>query len=267
VLARVRTHIALRQARDALAGQNQKLEEAVIERTRELALTQEVTIRALASLAETRDNETGNHLKRTQHYIKRLAEEIRDHPRYKDELTDRAIELMVKSAPLHDIGKVGIRDSILLKPGKLNEEEFEVMKTHPVVGTQALRAAMEDHSRPTEFLRYAIDIVGGHHEKWDGSGYPLGLKGDQIPLAARLMALADVYDALVSRRSYKAPFAFADAVSLIKKGSGQHFDPDLVIGFERCVDTFETIAKTYADESEHGFLGGKAGNEKLHGSF
>lgn len=247
LLSRVRTHLALRKARNELEQKNRSLEQAVIERTEELLLTQDITIRALASLAETRDNETGNHLKRTQNYIKCLAGEIRHHPRYADQLTDKAIDLMVKSAPLHDIGKVGIRDSILLKPGKLTPEEFEIMKDHPVLGRRALLSAIEEHSRPTDFLRYAIDIVSYHHEKWDGSGYPQGLKGEQIPVAARLMALADVYDALVSRRSYKKPFSHEDAAEIIKKGSGLHFDPALVAAFERCEDAFQSIAKTYAD--------------------
>ncbi|MDR3462395.1 MAG: two-component system response regulator [Beijerinckiaceae bacterium] len=247
VLARVRTHLALRKARQELARQNCTLEDVIAARTRELGLTQDVTIRALASLAETRDNETGAHLKRTQYYVKRLAEELRNHPPFAAALTGRAIELMFKSAPLHDVGKVGIPDAILLKPGKLTEAEFEIMKTHTALGRDALMRAL-DHEKPTEFLRYALDICSSHHEKWDGTGYPEGLKGEDIPLAARLMALADVYDALTSRRVYKAAFDHARARQIIEDGSGRHFDPAVVAAFRLCTEDFQQIARTYADE-------------------
>ena len=247
VMARVRTHVALRKAQQELARQNVTLEEIVAARTRELGLTQDATIRALASLAETRDNETGAHLKRTQYYVKRLAEELRGHPPFAAALTKRAIQLMFKSAPLHDIGKVGIPDAILLKPGKLTDDEFAIMKTHAALGRDALTRAL-DNEEPTEFLRYAVDICGSHHEKWDGTGYPAGLKGEDIPLAARLMALADVYDALTTRRVYKAAFSHARAQQIIEDGGGRHFDPAVVAAFLRCIEDFQQIAKTYADE-------------------
>ena len=248
VLARVATHIALRRARQTLAAQNSSLEQMVAERTQELALTQDVTIRALASLAETRDNETGHHLRRTQHFVKRLAEELRHHPHYTEHLTDRTIELMYKSAPLHDIGKVGIPDSILLKPGPLTPDEYAMMKTHPVLGQQALQAAIEEGSKPTEFLQYAIEICGCHHEKWDGTGYPNGLSKEEIPLSAQLMAVADVYDALVSRRVYKPALDHDEAIRIIEGDSGKHFNPAVVSAFGRCKVDFKAISDNYPDQ-------------------
>jgi putative two-component system response regulator len=250
LLARVRTHVALRRARLALARQNRSLEQMVAARTGELALTQDATILALASLAAARDHETGAHIRRTQHYVRRLAEELRRHPRFVDALTDRAIETLFKAAPLHDIGKVGIPDAILLKPGRLTAEEFEIMKTHPAIGRQALTAALDRDASPTEFLKAAIDICGSHHEKWDGSGYPEGLRGEQIPLGARLMALADVYDALTSRRIYKDALGHLEAFRIIVEGDGRQFDPAVVAAFLRCVDDFQDIARRYADEDQ-----------------
>jgi putative two-component system response regulator len=248
VLARVRTHLALRRARSELERRNFSLEKAVAERTQELAAAQDVTIRALASLAEARDNETGAHIRRTQHFVRRLAEELRHEARFEPQLSDRAIDMIFKSAPLHDIGKVGIPDHILLKPGKLTPEEFEIMKTHVELGRQALLTASEASALPSEFLRYAIDICGGHHEKWDGSGYPTGLAGEDIPLAARLMAVADVYDALTTRRVYKPAFAHSVAVGMIEAGSGKHFDPAVVDAFRNCTADFRRIAETYFDD-------------------
>jgi putative two-component system response regulator len=247
VLARVQTHWALRRSRLELERQNDRLEEAVAWRTRELETTQDITIRALASLAETRDDDTGAHILRTQHFVRRLAEELRNDPRFADELSDRAIDLMFKSAPLHDIGKVGIPDHILLKPGKLTPEEFEVMKTHVELGRRALTSAIAEGGATTEFLRYAIEIIRGHHEKWDGSGYPKGLSGEEIPLSARIMAVADVYDALTTRRIYKPAFAHEVAVQIILEGRGRHFDPRIVDAFSRCFLDFRRIADGYAD--------------------
>ncbi|MQX37060.1 response regulator [Roseospira navarrensis] len=255
--ARVRTHLQLREARRVLEDYNRKLEAEVrqrtdelMARTREVVQAQDVTIRALASLAETRDNETGNHIKRTQHYVRLLAEALADHPRFADTLDAETIELLFKSAPLHDIGKVGIPDAILLKPGKLTHEEMTIMKTHAELGREALLAAAEG-SDPADvgFLRYACEIAGGHHEKWDGSGYPAGLEGDAIPLSARLMAVADVYDALISRRVYKPPFTHEDAISQIRGGRGSHFDPDVVDALLARETEVMAIAARYADDA------------------
>lgn len=179
---------------------------------------QEVTIQAMASLAETRDNETGNHIRRTQHYVKLLAELLRDHPRFRHFLNDETIHLLFKSAPLHDIGKVGIPDHILLKPGRLTKEEFEIMMTHTTLGRDAIQRAEDQLGFPVDFLRLAKEIAYSHQEKWDGSGYPQGLSGDDIPISARLMAVADVYDALISHRVYKPGMPHEEAVDIIRQG-------------------------------------------------
>jgi putative two-component system response regulator len=249
VRARVRNHLELKRYQD-------HLENLVKERTRRLALTQAVTIESLATLAEYRDPETGGHIKRTQNYVKALAVQLKDHPRYRDELNDEAIELLYLSAPLHDLGKVGVPDHILLKAGKLTDEEFEEMKKHTVYGHDALMITEQKLGSDT-FLHYAREIAYTHQEKWDGSGYPSGLKGDEIPLPGRLMALADVYDALISKRVYKPPFPHEKAVQIIIEGKGQHFDPDVVEAFAAMQDTFRNIALTFADyDEEREMLGG-----------
>jgi len=247
VMARVRNHLQLKRARDFLAHHNHVLEEEVASRTRALAELQDATIRAMASLAETRDNETGNHIRRTQHYVEALARHLQNHPRFKEELTDTNIETIFKSAPLHDIGKVGIPDRILLKPGKLTPEEFEIMKTHTTLGRDAIVAAESDTTQDNPFFRYAKEITYSHQEKWDGSGYPEGLMGNNIPLSARLMAVADVYDALISERVYKAAFPHEQAVEIIRDGRGSHFDPDMVDAFLALSEEFRRIAQRFAD--------------------
>jgi len=248
VLARLRTHIALRDARHALSDENRDLERRIAERTRDLQRVQDVTIRALASLAETRDNETGNHIRRTQHYVRALALHLRKDPRFAPQLDDETIDLLYKSAPLHDIGKVGIPDAILLKPGKLTDDEFAIMKTHAQLGHDAIFVADEGEHEEIAFLRIAREIAHGHHEKWDGSGYPRGLSGESIPLSARLMAMADVYDALISKRIYKPAFPHAKAAGIIREGRGSHFDPALVDAFDALEREFQDISERYKDE-------------------
>lgn len=237
-----------------LASMNDVLEHKVAERTAQLqektdevSRIRDVTIIAMGTLAETRDNETGNHLKRTQTYIRALALKLQDHPRFKHYLSNDIIESLYKLAPLHDIGKVGIPDHILLKQGKLTPEEYEIMKTHPTLGSDALAAAESSLPAPSKFLHIGREIAGGHHEKWDGSGYPKGLKGDDIPISARLMALADVYDALICKRVYKKAFSHEDAVSFIRDGRGAHFDPDVVDAFLEIQGEFDQIAKRFQD--------------------
>ncbi|WP_295412761.1 two-component system response regulator [uncultured Thiodictyon sp.] len=247
VQARVRTHLELKLARDRLSDQNAWLEQEVNRRMEENAMIQEVSIRALAHLAEIRDLETGNHILRTQGYVRELAESLRDHPRFSAALTSHFIEVLVLSAPLHDIGKVGIPDQILLKPGPLTPAEWEVMKTHAALGADAIAWAERSLPRPLEFLALAREIARWHHERWDGAGYPDGLAGERIPLAARLMALADVFDALVSERVYKKPMPFAAAREIIGAGRGTHFDPDVVDAFLGAFDTFTAIARRYQD--------------------
>lgn len=247
VLARVRTQLEVKRARDWLRDQNSFLEAEVARRMGENQLIQEVSIHALARLAETRDPETGNHLRRTQEYVRTLAKRLKDHPRFSGYLDTRTIDALAKSAPLHDIGKVGIPDHILLKPGKLTPEEWAVMKTHAELGSKAIAQAEADAEKPVEFLAIAKEIAHYHHEKWDGSGYPCSLSGDAIPISARLMALADVFDALICRRVYKEPMPFEQACEIIIEGSGSHFDPDIVTAFISEGDTFLRISKAYAE--------------------
>ncbi|WP_246293870.1 HD domain-containing phosphohydrolase [Desulfobacter latus] len=225
------------------------LEDLVDERTKELTLTQEATILSMASLAETRDPETGGHIKRTQNYIKILATHLQSHPKYSESLTDENVDLIYKSAPLHDIGKVGVPDYILLKPEKLSPAEFETMKLHTVHGRDALLAA-EEKLGSNSFLRFAREIAYTHQEKWDGSGYPQGLKGEEIPVSGRLMAVADVYDALISRRVYKPPFSHNKAMCIIKQGKGSHFDPDMVDAFLMLESKIKLIAYDLADSDD-----------------
>lgn len=247
VLARVRAQLELKRARDILSDHNAYLEQEVARCMAENQLIQEVSIHALAHLAETRDPETGNHLRRTQEYVRTLARGLKHHPRFSHYLDERTIGQLAQSAPLHDIGKVGIPDHILLKPGKLTPEEWAIMKTHAEIGAEAIAQAIADSARPVEFLQIAQEIARGHHEKWDGSGYPRGLAGDGIPISARLMALADVFDALICARVYKPPMPYEEAYSIIVSGSGTHFDPDVVDAFIREFDTFKRIADNYAE--------------------
>ena len=250
VLARVRNHLELKTARDFLRNQNDYLEQEVARRTQEISAIQDVTIRAMATLAETRDTDTGNHIRRTQEYVRLLAEQLKHHPRFAYLLSDDNITLLYKSAPLHDIGKVGIPDRILLKPGKLTPEEMEIMKTHTTLGRDAIQAAEAELGASVSFLSFAKEIAYSHQEKWDGSGYPLGLAGDAIPISARLMAVADVYDALISRRVYKPPMPHDKAVSIIQEGRGQHFDPDIVDTFVTLADAFKAVADRYLDSDQ-----------------
>ncbi len=242
VKARVHNHLLLKRHQD-------ELEEMVRERTRELQLTQDVTFEIMGTLAEYRDSETGGHVKRTKEYIKILAEHLRHHPRYAHFLDDATIDLLYRSAPLHDIGKIGVSDGILLKPGKLTMEEFEEMKKHCLYGLTALQIAekkLGEHS----FLNLAGEITYSHHEKWDGSGYPDGKWHEEIPISGRLMAIVDVYDALISKRGYKMPFSHEKAVEIIRAGRGLHFDPAIVDAFLELADKFRQIALEFADHDE-----------------
>lgn len=260
VLARVKTQIELKTARDRLADENTWLETEVARRMHDNLLIQDLSIHALANLAEARDNETGQHIIRTQIYVEILANHLATHERFQAALAGPRLELTVKAAPLHDLGKVGIPDAILLKPGPLSAEEMEIMKTHPVIGGAAIEKAMaqavkgmgdreaEQARDAFAFLQIASEIALGHHEKWDGSGYPAGLAGDAIPVSARLMALADVFDALMSRRIYKLPMDLETTTRLILDGRGSHFDPAVVDAFLACRDHFAEIAARYPDE-------------------
>ncbi len=247
VLARIKTHLQNKAAADFLRDQNEYLEYEVQKRTREISAIQHVTILALTSLAETRDSDTGNHIRRTQNYVKVLAEALCKHPRFAKTLSETMIETLFKSAPLHDIGKVGIPDAILLKPGKLSSEEFAIMQTHTTLGREAIEHAEEQLGMEVDFLTIAKEIACTHHEKWNGTGYPRGLKGDAIPVSGRLMAVADVYDALISRRVYKEGISHEKAVAIIFEGRGTHFDPDIVDTFMTLQEDFRSIAQTFGD--------------------
>ena len=247
VQARVRTQLEAKQARDGLHDQNAALEAEVARRMTENDLIQQVSIRALAHLAEIRDPETGNHILRTQAYVRLLASALAGHPRFAETLSPDYIDLLSRSAPLHDIGKVGIPDHVLLKPGKLTPDEWEIMKTHAVLGCNAIAQAEADAAKPVGFLAIAKLIARSHHEKWNGSGYPDGLAGDDIPIAARLMALADVFDALTCKRIYKPAFSFDEACRIIVEGKGAHFDPDVVDAFIQRYDRFTAIAREHAE--------------------
>lgn len=250
VLARIKTHLQLKASADFLEDKAAFLEHEVARRSREIEATQDVTILAMASMAETRDNETGNHIRRTQFYVRALAEKLKKHPRFSHFLTERTINMLFKSAPLHDIGKVGIPDHILLKPGRFTPDEFEVMKAHTTLGRDAIINAERRLGVSVDFLNYAKEIAYSHQEKWDGSGYPEGLAGDAIPVSARIMAVADVYDALISRRPYKNPFPHDKAVQMIIDGRGSHFDPDMVDAFVELQHEFLAISQRYADSDE-----------------
>ena len=245
--ARVRLHLELKQARDHLRNQNLWLEAEVSRRMSENELIQMVGIRALAHLAEIRDPETGNHILRTQRYVRLLAGRLLTHPRFSGQLNDHYIELLVRSAPLHDIGKVGIPDAILQKPGPLTPDEWLIMKSHSQLGANAIEQAERDAEKPVEFLALAKSIAHWHHERWDGSGYPDGLAGDAIPLAARLMALADVFDALISPRVYKVAMSYQEAKIIIEMGRGRHFDPDMTDVFLDHFEEFVAIAASHSD--------------------
>lgn len=257
VLARVRNHLELARTRRQLRGRNVELEHLVEKRTGELLrekqqviAAQGATITALCTLAEMRDNETGNHIRRTQNYVRVLANRLSGHPRFAAELSTETIELLFRSAPLHDVGKVAIPDAILQKPGKLNADEWAIMKRHPEYGRDALARAEKDIGESAGFLRYAREIAYCHHEKWDGSGYPQSLAGDAIPLSARIMAVADVYDALISKRVYKPAFPHDQAVGIINEGRGTHFDPDIAAALADIAGELLVIAQSYRDEPD-----------------
>lgn len=250
VRARVHTQLELKAVRDQLHVHNLNLEHEVARRVRDYQIVQDVSVRALANLAETRDNETGNHIRRTQAYVDILSRHLIGHERFVELQLADFRDMIVKAAPLHDIGKVGIPDHILTKPGPLDPAEWEVMKTHARMGAVAIDTAMqgEDDHAPLAFLHIAMDIAQYHHEKWDGSGYPDRLAGDGIPVPARLMAVADVFDALISRRVYKPPMPIEQARLIVMEGRGRHFDPAVVDVFEARFGEFAEIAERYADE-------------------
>ena len=227
VQARVRTHLAL-------YDQARELERMVHQRTSELLNSRQQIIRRLGRAAEFKDNETGNHVIRMAHYSRLIAEAAGMGPAAQD--------ILLQTAPMHDIGKIGIPDSILLKPGRLTPEEWEVMKQHPVMGADIVGQHDDD------LLKTARTIALTHHEKWDGTGYPQGLKGDDIPLVGRIVAVADVFDALISLRPYKPAFPVEEAMGYMTQQAGRHFDPNLIPAFLKVLPEILKIRETYADE-------------------
>jgi len=260
LLSRVRAHLSEAHTARTMRVNNEYLEFEVNKRAKQLTAMQDVTILAMASLSETRDTDTGNHLRRTQNYVRLLAQHMQsktDHAEYADYLSDEVVNVLYRCAPLHDIGKVGIPDRILLKPGRYTEEEYEVMKRHPALGREALESAQRvagsaavQLGGPADFFDIAKELVHSHHEKWDGSGYPQGLKDLQIPIPARLMSIADVYDALISPRVYKPAMLHTKAVKIIVEGRGSFFAPELVDAFLDLQHAFQNIAHRYADTED-----------------
>ncbi|WP_417914795.1 response regulator [Candidatus Electronema sp. JM] len=241
--SRVRNHLDLHRYK-------MYLEQTVEVRTREASLLKDITIVAMGELAEHRDTDTGGHIQRTRSFVRALAEELRRSGKFVDLLSPEYITLLYKTAPLHDIGKVGIPDGILLKKGRLNWDEFEIMKLHVRYGEEVIDKLSKMAGEPMAFLLCAKDLVGGHHEKFDGSGYPRGLAGRDIPLAGRIMALADVYDALRTRRAYKPAFTHEQTMEIIthEEGRNRHFDPDVFDALLRVEKEFAAIAQKNRDE-------------------
>jgi putative two-component system response regulator len=240
VLARIKTHLRLRRLQVELTSHNLQLEQRIAEQVKAVTASQLATIFALAKLAEARDDDTGQHIERVQTFSRMLAEQMREMRLQVTQLTSAFIDDVRQTASLHDIGKVGTPDGILLKPGALSAEEFAEMKKHCELGASTLSAVLKRHP-DNQFLRMGVDVARSHHEKWDGSGYPDGLKGTTIPLAARIVALADVYDALTSKRCYRPAFGHEDTCRVIQQGKATHFDPDVVTAFAALDGPFRRI--------------------------
>lgn len=249
VKSRVKIHLENREYQKILENRSISLENEVNKKIRKINEMQDGIMTIIISLAEFRDENTGNHINRTKRFVELLATKLAKKEKYKDLLSLNYIEVLVKSAPLHDIGKIAIPDNILLKQGKLTEEEFEIMKTHTTKGVEILRKAKNYIDENNDFLLVGMEIAGGHHEKWNGTGYPKGLKGEEIPLSARLMALADVYDALTTERAYKKAFSHEKATMMIEKANGTHFDPEIVEVFLNTLEEFRKIALKWSDKN------------------
>lgn len=254
--ARIRSSVKSKAMQDQilryqkrLEDDKQILEERVRERTAEVERTQQATVFGLARLAESRDPETGEHLERMRRYVREIAIEMATWPKYDRIIDSGFVETLYYSSPLHDIGKVGIPDAILLKPGKLSPEEFDIMKTHALIGGDTLKDADEE-AGGNSFLEMGRDIAYHHHEKWDGSGYPHGLLGPDIPLCARIVALGDAYDAMTTKRPYKEPFSHEKTRQLILEGAGKHFDPEVVEAFLKREQKFIRIQKELGDRGK-----------------
>lgn len=248
-LERKRLHDQELRYRMEIEQHNDQLEDRVRKQVRELSEAQLAAIFAMSKLAESRDPETGEHLERMREYCKVLSERMGRIPKYRRIIDRTFVDNIYAASPLHDIGKVGVDDSVLLKPGALDEEEWRQMRKHPLIGAETLRQVDRQHPG-NAFIRTGIDIAEYHHEKWDGSGYPYGAKEEAIPLVARILALGDVYDALTSRRCYKTAFDHDKSQKIIVDGAGRHFDPDVVAAFLEIEDEFRRIRLAYQDPDE-----------------
>jgi putative two-component system response regulator len=241
-LKRIENHLFTASQKKQLKDLNDNLSELVAEKTMQIFNLQSAVLTTVADLVEFRDSVTGGHIFRTQKYLRVLLDKMIEENVYSDEISSWDMQYFLPSAQLHDVGKIAISDLILNKPGKLTEEEFELMKTHVAIGVEAIKK-IEQNAEKHDFLKHARLIAGGHHEKWDGTGYPANSKGTDIPLEGRLMAISDVYDALVSRRPYKRPFSTDEAKQIIEQGRGTHFDPVLVDIFSKVAEQFAAIVK------------------------
>ncbi len=244
VKARVATHIKMYHLQYELEEKNNQLENIVETQNKTITEMQMATIFSLAKLAQSRDDDTGKHLERVQKYCYALSKQLAEKPKFKNVVTDEFIKNIVYASPLHDIGKVGIPDSVLLKPGKFTPEEFEEMKKHTTLGAETLEEVYGKFPK-NEFVKMGIDIAKYHHERWDGTGYPEGLKGEEIPLSARIMAIADVYDALSSKRLYKEAYNHKKCMEIMIEGRGTQFDPDLIDALVEIKEDFALINQLY----------------------
>lgn len=250
LLIRINIHIRLKSVQKMIEQDNKRLDAMVLKKTKEVAATRDITIHALVGLLEVRNIESSKHTVRTQGIMKILCEHLMTKEKFKNILTEDYVHELVATTPLHDIGKVGIPDKILLKPGKLTIEEFEIMKKHVFFGVEALKNELYSDEDVPDYIKTAIEIVGTHHEKYNGTGYPKGLMGELIPLPGRLMAIIDVYDALTSKRVYKPAYGYDYTNDLIKSESGSHFDPDIVEGFLEIKDEVFEITQKYTGTTE-----------------
>jgi putative two-component system response regulator len=248
LLKRIENQLTLSDQRQALEDYSKNLEEKVMEKTSQILDLRNAVMDVVAEIVEYRDDATGGHVYRTQRYIELLCKKLLETGLYAQETRDWNLSYLVPSAQLHDVGKIGIPDCILKKPGPLTTEEFDEMKDHTIIGVEIIER-IEENTEEHDFLRHAKVIAGTHHEWWDGSGYPMGLMGTMIPLEGRLMAIADVYDALISRRPYKEPFTCEEANSIIEGGAGTHFDPELVELFKELEPAFKRIAREFRQPS------------------
>jgi putative two-component system response regulator len=253
LLKRIEVHMLVEDQKHELEDYNENLQAKVDEKTKTVLDLQNAILRTVAELVECRDDTTGGHIERTQNYLRILIDSLLEDGLYKDEVAGwkKDLDIILQSSQLHDVGKIGIKDSILQKPAKLTPEEFDEMKTHTSFGIKVIEKIPENTS-DAAFLKYAKVFASTHHEKWDGTGYPCGLKGNEIPLQGRIMALADVYDALISERPYKKAFTHEEAAEIISNGSGTHFDPNLVKVFLKHEKAFRDVAMNLGKRSSNG---------------